>query len=205
MRPSDKELRKRGILFLGDSFTEGFGLLPEQSYPSLIEAKLGQNSPWQIINGGISGDTTMDAFYRLAPLLKRHSNVEVLVVFLGANDLFNQISPEFAYSYFKKIIEEARSTNSSMRIFVVEFPSIPGMGAKLATDFESIFPRLVKEMEIELLPFFLQGVMLQPEYCLADGVHPNAAGMEKVSVTVWNALFQNSSNIIDPLSLAPES
>ncbi len=184
------ENRHPAVLFLGDSFTEGFGLMPHQSFPAQIQRKLDElQMPLEIINGGISGDTVMDAYYRMGPLLRAHPNVEVLVVFLGANDLFNGISPEFSSSYFEKIIEDARNANPAMRILISRMPLIPGLET-YGRQFEEIFPALARNFDVELLPFFLDGVMLKPELCLPDGVHPNATGMEMVANTVWQTVFQ---------------
>ncbi|MBU44623.1 MAG: arylesterase [Spirochaetaceae bacterium] len=178
------------ILFLGDSFTEGYGLLPDQSFPAIIQRKLeNQERSWKVVNGGISGDTVMDAYYRLGPLLKKHAPVDYLVVFLGANDLFNQTDPEFSYNHFGKIIEDARRSNPAIQIFVARMPALPGMDPDRARRFEAIFDRLESEFQVELLPFFLEGVMLNSELCLPDGVHPNARGMALVAETVWEALF----------------
>ena len=183
------DTRPIAVLFLGDSFTEGFGLMPEQSFPARIQQKLEEiNSSVKVMNGGISGDTVMDAYYRLSPLLRAHPDVEVLVVFLGANDLFNGISPEFSEGHFIKIIDHARQANPDIRIMISVLPVIPGLESN-GREFEKIFPRLEQEYGVELLPFFLEGVMLEPELCLPDGVHPNAQGMNLVAGTVWQSVF----------------
>lgn len=183
---------EKTILFLGDSFTEGYGIREEQSFPSQIERRLeiqDGKTTWTVINGGVSGDTTMDAYYRLSPLLKRHDPVDYMMVFLGANDMFNRVNPDFSYKYMASIIEDARKHNPEMKIYVVRLPALPMLEGGDARRFESIYDRIETDFDVEMLPFFLEGILLNDDLCLPDGVHPNAEGMRLVAERVWKSLF----------------
>ncbi|MCB1138352.1 MAG: hypothetical protein KDK23_06320 [Leptospiraceae bacterium] len=183
-----ESIQRKTVIFLGDSFTEGYGLAAEHSFPSRIRARLAGREGWCIVNGGRSGDTVMDAYYRLDGLLKAHPRPDYLVIFLGANDIFRGVGVHFSYRYFGEIIDRARNVYPGIQIFVARIPSF-SMEKSRPGDFESIFPRLESEYKVVLLPFFLEGVLFRPELCLPDGVHPNAEGMQKVADNVWDFLF----------------
>ncbi|MCB1169419.1 MAG: hypothetical protein KDK25_03750 [Leptospiraceae bacterium] len=187
MNTPESKARKT-LIFLGDSFTEGYGLAEEHSFPARIQARLENGQSWHIVNGGRSGDTVLDAYYRLDGLLKEHPTAAYLVVFLGANDIFRGVDPQFSYRYFGEIIQSARKACPGIQIFVVQLPAF-NMEQPGAPDFEGIFPRLESEYSVILLPFFLQGVLFRPELTLPDGVHPNAEGMRRVALNVWEFLF----------------
>ena len=73
------------ILFLGDSLTAGLGVQQEQAYPALIQEKIREkNLPFDVINAGVSGDTTAGGLARLDWVLQK--KIDVLVLALGAND-----------------------------------------------------------------------------------------------------------------------
>ncbi|HMO18598.1 MAG TPA: arylesterase [Oligoflexia bacterium] len=192
------------IIFLGDSLTAGYGLSEQYSYPSLIEKKLrflGLN--YEVINAGISGDTTAGGLRRIkwliggkpspanfsseqgAEVIKRH---EVLVIALGANDGLRGFDPLVTKENLRSIILLARSELPGVSIILLGMKAPPNMGEDYTNKFDSIFKELADEYGLPFLPFLLEGVAARAEFNLPDGIHPNESGYEEISENVWQVL-----------------
>lgn len=179
------------ILFLGDSLTEGYRLTSAESFPSIIQQKLKKEGlNYKVINGGISGDTTGEALARVDGLFRAHSNIQVLIIFLGANDAFNQIDPAVMKRNLEEIVDRARSYVPGLDIYLVRFPAMHVMSPSYGRRFENAFRETSEAKNIQLMPFFLEGVFLKPHLALPDGVHPNAEGMALVAENVWQAMLE---------------
>lgn len=169
---ADRPLR---IVFLGDSLTAGYQLDPQQAFPALIEGelrRLGQQT--EVVNAGVSGDTTAGGLRRLPWLLRRQ--LDVLVVGLGANDALRGLSTEAAYNNLREIILTTRSRYPEAAVILLGMLAPPNMGRDYATAFNRIYPDLAAEFNLPLMPFLLEGVAAVPELNLPDGIHPNERG-----------------------------
>lgn len=175
------------LLFLGDSLTFGYGLPPEESYPSLIEQKLQEAEiDLEVINAGVSGDTSASGLRRLDWLFRREPAVMVLA--LGANDGLRGIPVETTRANLEAIVEAARARYPDMRILLAGMQAPPNMGQHFTDAFRRIFPELAAELNLALIPFLLDGVAGDPELNLADGIHPNPDGQKIVAENVWRVL-----------------
>ncbi|MFH0944719.1 MAG: arylesterase [Planctomycetota bacterium] len=175
------------VLFLGDSLTFGYGLSPDESYPSVIERKIEEAGlAYQVVNAGVSGDTTAGGLRRLDWLLRREPSVMVLA--LGANDGLRGIPVETTRSNLKAIVEAARKRFPDVRILLAGMQAPPNMGQQFTDAFRQIFPELAEELDLSLIPFLLEGVAGDPELNLPDGIHPNPDGQKIVAENVWKVL-----------------
>ena len=182
-QPAQKE--KGTVVFLGDSLTAGYGLGAEQAYPALIGRKLeAAHRPWQVVNAGVSGDTSAGGAARLDWVYRR--KVDVLVVELGANDGLRGIPPEATERNLRTILDRAKREKSRVLLVGMQLPE--NYGPSYRARFQAIFPRLARAYRVAYLPFLLEGVAMRPELNQADGIHPNAEGARKVADTVWKAL-----------------
>ncbi len=175
------------ILFLGNSLTAGFGLEPEQAYPAHIQQKidsLGWN--FQVINAGLSGETSAGGMRRLNWLLKQR--VDVLVLALGANDGLRGFSPKATEENLQEIINRTRKKYPDVKIVIAGMEALPNMGELFGKEFRAIFPRLAQRNRAALIPFLLEGVGGIPDLNLPDGVHPTAEGQRIVADNVWKVL-----------------
>lgn len=185
----------KNILFFGDSLTAGYGLRSSESFPALIQAKLaGGQQPYQVLNYGISGETSAGGRQRLATVLARQS-VEVFVLALGANDGLRGIPVRETTQNLKHILTEVKRQFPAALLVLagLEFPFDLGPmgGHKLgqyALEFKALFRALADELDVAFIPFLLQGVLGRRELNLPDGVHPNAAGQHVVAENVWAVL-----------------
>jgi acyl-CoA thioesterase-1 len=184
-RPASVPARwtRPAVVFLGDSLTEGQGVRPEESYPSLLERRMksaGLDLP--VVNAGISGDATDGALSRLERIAA--SPVSVLFVALGVNDAVRfRRSPEEIRSNLTRIIERGRAARARVVLAGMKLPiSFP---EEYRRSFENIYPELAKQYGIPLVPFLLEGVAADPALTQGDGLHPNAPGYRRVAEVVW--------------------
>ncbi len=183
--PDSKEAKT--IVFLGDSLTAGFGLDIAQAFPSLIQTNVDLlHLPYQVINAGLSGDTSAGGLRRIDWLLRRPINV--LVIALGGNDGLRGIPPELTRANLQGIIGKAKSRYPGLVVVVAGMRMPPNLGEAYTREFEGLFADVAKKNRAELVPFLLAGVGGVPELNQADQIHPTAEGHRKVAATVWEVL-----------------
>jgi acyl-CoA thioesterase-1 len=175
------------ILFLGDSLTAGLGVGEEQAYPALIEKKIREkNLPFEVINAGISGDTTAGGLARLDWVLQK--KVDVLVLALGANDGLRGLPMTQTKANLQAIIERVEAKNPQVKIVIAGMQIPPNMGGDYRAKFRQVFAELARENHAALIPFLLEGVGGHEDLNQADQIHPTAAGHQVVAENVWRVL-----------------
>ncbi|WP_201743847.1 arylesterase [Hymenobacter busanensis] len=185
----------RNIVFFGNSLTAGYGLPPQQSFPSLIQQKIDSAGlSWQCINAGVSGETTAGGLQRLPTVLAKR-RPDVFVLELGANDGLRGIPVRETSQNLQRIIDAVRKQYPEAQIVLVglEFPfDLSAFGghryARYADEFKAQFRPLAEKNHAAFVPFLLQGVLGRPELNLQDRAHPNAAGYRIVADNVWQVL-----------------
>jgi acyl-CoA thioesterase I len=183
-----KEENKKTVLFFGNSLTAGYGLSPEEAFPSLIQDRidsLGYN--YQVVNAGLSGETTSSGKNRLDWVLERQK-VDVFVLELGANDGLRGIDTEETRKNLVAMIEKARATYPNITIILAGMEVPPNMGPEYTAEFRQVFREVVEEKSVALIPFLLAQVAGNPELNQPDGIHPTAEGHEIVANNVWKVL-----------------
>jgi acyl-CoA thioesterase I len=173
------------IVFLGDSLTAGYGLAKDESVPSLIQKRLKDAGyPYEVVNAGVSGDTSAGGLNRLEWSLA--GDVKVLVIELGANDGLRGLPVAGLKQNLTEIITRAEGRNIKVILTGMEAP--PNFGPAYTSEFRSVYRQLAKEHDVVFVPFYLDGVAGIPNLNIADGIHPNAEGSRIVEKTVWAAL-----------------
>lgn len=168
------------VVFLGDSLTAGLGLDEDEAYPALLERELRKEGlPVQVINAGVSGDTSAGGLSRLGWLLGQHP--DVIVVGLGANDGLRAVPVAETEKNLREIVRRARAAGAGVLLLGMRIP--PNYGP-YADDFAALYPRLAKELDVPLVPFLLAGVGGVRGLNQADGIHPTAEGQEIVAKNV---------------------
>jgi acyl-CoA thioesterase-1 len=172
-------------VFLGDSLTAGYGLPKEASVPSLIQTRLRHSGyPHEVVNAGVSGDTSAGGLSRLEWSLD--GDVQVLVIELGGNDGLRGLPVASLKSNLTEIITRARARGISVILTGMEAP--PNFGAAYTSEFRDVYKELAREHEVTFVPFYLEGVAGVRDLNIADGIHPNAEGSRIIEKTVWSAL-----------------
>jgi acyl-CoA thioesterase-1 len=173
------------IVVLGDSLTAGLGLLETQSYPHLLQEKIDRDGfQYEVVNAGVSGDTSAGGLRRLDWALQE--DVRILIVELGANDGLRGLSVLEMKENLGKIIEGARAKNVIVVLTGMEAP--PNYGAEYAASFRAAYRELALKYKVLFVPFLLDKVAGQASLNQADGIHPNPEGAAIVADTVWNVL-----------------
>jgi acyl-CoA thioesterase-1 len=173
------------IVVLGDSLTAGLGLLETQSYPHLLQEKIDRDGfQYEVVNAGVSGDTTAGGLRRLDWALQE--DVRVLIVALGGNDGLRGLSVSEMKQNLSQIIETARAKNVIVILAGMEAP--PNYGAEYAAAFRQAYRELALKYKVLFIPFLLDKVAGQVSLNQADGIHPNPEGAAIVADTVWNVL-----------------
>jgi len=173
------------IVFLGDSLTAGLGLESSQSFPALIGQRLAKEGlNYEIVNAGVSGDTSAGGLRRLDWSLD--GDVKVLVVALGANDGLRGLSPAELRKNLSTVLDRAAARGVTVILAGMEAP--PNFGAEYTRQFRSVYTDLAQTYRVRFVPFLLQGVAGDATLNQADGIHPNGRGAEIVADLVWAEL-----------------
>ena len=175
------------ILFFGNSLTAGMGLTQKEAFPALIQKKLDSLAlPYQVVNAGLSGETTASGRNRLDWVLNQE--VDVFVLELGANDGLRGIPLQETHENLQAIINNVREKNPETEIVLAGMQIPPNMGQEYTSGFREIFPELAERNDVELIPFLLKDVAGIPALNQNDGIHPTAEGHEIVADNVWEVL-----------------
>lgn len=175
------------IVVLGNSIAAGYGLDPSQAFPALLQQKIDALGwDFEVVNAGVSGETTAGGLRRLDWLLREP--VDVLIVELGGNDGLRGTPVAATRSNLQQIIERTRDRYPDAHIILAGMQIPPNLGPSYAVEFQEVFPTLAREMDVELIPFLLEGVGGVRRLNLSDGIHPSAEGHKMVAETVWQTL-----------------
>jgi acyl-CoA thioesterase I len=153
-----------------------------RNFVSELQTRLDDNSRgWTIVNAGVHGDTTANALRRVNALLT--PDTRILILELGANDGLRGVAPSATERNLSEIIERAQAREIHVLLCGMMVP--PRYGWDHAVGFLELFPRLASRYDLTLVPFLLQGVVLNSELNGPDGIHPNEAGARRIADTVW--------------------
>jgi len=173
------------IVFLGDSLTAGYGLETSQAVPALIQARLQRAGyPFEVVNAGVSGDTSAGGLSRLDWSLD--GDVRILVIELGANDGLRGLPVAALRHNLEEIITRAQARGIAVLLTGME--ALPNYGALYTKEFRETFPALARAHKTAFMAFYLDGVAGKPELNIADGMHPNPDGAVIVADNLWRSL-----------------
>jgi len=175
------------VLFLGTSLTAGYGLPAEQAFPALIQQRIDEaGTGYEVVNAGVSGDTSAGGLRRIDWLLRQP--IAVLVLELGGNDMLRGLDVPAMQANLGEIIERTRAAHPRARVLIAGMRAAPNLGSQYAAAFDRSFADLAQRYDAALIPFLLVGVAAEPELNQPDGIHPTEAGHRLLADTVWVAL-----------------
>jgi acyl-CoA thioesterase I len=165
------------IVALGDSLTAGLGLPEKEGFVARLQGALAAKGvAAQIVNAGVSGDTTSDGLARLDWSVPEGTDAVILE--LGANDMLRGINPQVSRDALDAILR--RLTDRHIAVLLCGMRAAPNLGADFGRSFDRVYPELAAKYGALLYPFFLAGVAAEPSLNQGDGLHPNAAGVDVV-------------------------
>jgi acyl-CoA thioesterase-1 len=164
------------ILFFGDSLTAGFGLpTPTLAFPNQMEKELNKTSKRvNVINSGLSGETSAGGLSRLDWVLRKP--IDVFVLELGGNDGLRGLPLDQTKKNLQEIIDKVRTKYPSSKIILAGMMVPPNMGPTYSAGFKQLYPDLAAKNKCHLIPFLLEGVGGNEKLNQSDGIHPNEEG-----------------------------
>ncbi len=177
MTPSDAHAKTLRLAALGDSLTAGWGLPPSESFCAELERALkAKGHDVQVLNFGISGDTTAGGVARVGAVIAARPDGVILE--LGANDAMRGFDPALPEANLDRVLGELKKAN--IPVLLTGMRALLGMGKRYGDEFAAIYPRLAEKHGVKLYPFFLAGVAGDPALNQPDGIHPNYQGVREV-------------------------
>ena len=176
------------VVFMGTSLTAGYGLDdPAQAYPALLQRRADSlGLAVRVVNAGLSGETSAGALRRVDWVLR--GPVDAFVLETGANDGLRALDVDATRANVVAAIRRVRALRPTARIYLVQMEAPPNLGADYTARFRGLYPEVAKAEGVTLLPFLLAEVAGRPGLNQPDGIHPTAAGAERVASTLWPAL-----------------
>ena len=175
------------ILLFGDSLMSGYGLKENQTLSIILENDLKEAGyDIRVINGSVSGDTSEDGLDRIEEYTSG-GDIDLIVLGLGANDMLRRINPDQTENNLRNIIEIIKTNN--IEIVLAGMRASPTNGLAYKKKFDDIFPKLAKEYDLNLIPFLLRKVALNPKLNQSDGIHPNYEGAKVISKTIKESII----------------
>lgn len=185
------------VLAFGDSLYAGYGVAQNESFPRQLEKALqARGEAVEVRNAGVSGETTQGGLQRLAFTLDGLPRKPDLVLLgLGGNDMLRGLDPAQSEKNLREMLDMLKARQ--VPVLLTGMLAAPNMGAEYAARFNAIYPALAKDYGLPLYPFFLEGVIGNPDYMQADSIHPNPAGVDivagKIAPLVAGALRAESA------------
>jgi acyl-CoA thioesterase-1 len=165
------------IVGFGDSLMAGFGVGPGEDFAEKLQAALkAKGVDAEVVNAGVSGDTTGGGLSRLDWSVP--DGTQLVILELGANDMLRGITPDIAEKNLDGML--ARLKARGIPVLLAGMRAAPNLGADYRAAFDAIYPKLAQKYGVPLYSFFLEGVAADPQYLQADGMHPNAAGVDRI-------------------------
>jgi acyl-CoA thioesterase-1 len=184
---ASKQVTKKTVLFFGNSLTAGYGLEPSQAFSALIAKRIDSlGLPYEVINAGVSGETSSGGDARIDWILKQ--DIDVFVLELGGNDGLRGIEIAETKKNLQSIIDKVRAKNPETKMILAGMQIPPNMGQDYTTAFKNLYPELAQKNKMIFIPFLLEGVGGEASLNLDDGIHPNEEGQKIVAENVWKAL-----------------
>mgnify|MGYP003610631147 CR=1 FL=1 len=162
------------ILALGDSLTEGLGVDNDANYPAQLEVRLKElgYKDVKVVNSGLSGETSTGLVNRLDWVLQTKPDITILTV--GANDAIRGIDVATVEANIRTAVKRLQDNGSEVILGGMQI--YDNLGSDYVTSFAAIYPRVAKDMNVTLIPFFLDGVGGDPKLNQADAIHPTKEG-----------------------------
>jgi acyl-CoA thioesterase-1 len=179
-----REPRLRVVAF-GDSLTSGYGIGESRAFPAILQKKIDDAGlDYEVVNAGVSGDTSSRALPRLERALD--GDVRVLIVALGANDGLRGMPIETIRGNLSRIIETAQARGIQVLLCGMEaLPNARQGGLSYTLGFHNLFVELAARYKVPLVPFIMYNVIADAKLMQSDRVHPNADGARVIAGNIW--------------------
>ncbi len=170
------------LLILGDSLTEGYGVAQTAAFPALLQKRVEQDQlKWKIVSSGSSGSTSASGLQRIKWIAK--SKPQIVLLLLGSNDGLRGLKTSETEKNLNETIQWAQKEKIQILLGQLYMP--PNYGKKYTDDFAKIYSSVAKKNNVPLLGFLLEQVAGKSDLNLADGIHPNEKGHQKIAELMY--------------------
>jgi len=170
------------VIVLGDSLVAGYGLLKNDGFINQLQNKINSNNiKLNLINGGVSGETSSGLLNRLEWVLEEQ--FDGVIVSIGANDALRGINPKLTFQNINNILNYLKKKQIPSMLIGMKAPN--NLGKRYVNKFNSIYPNLAKIYKVSFYPFFLKDVVLVPSLNQNDMIHPNKKGVKKIVENIY--------------------
>ena len=174
------------ILVMGDSLSAEYGISRGSGWVKLLEGQLQkQGSQWLVFNASISGETSSGGLARFSNLLEQ-KKPGIVMLELGANDALRGLSIDETEKNLSKMIQLSKKAGAKVLLFGMQIP--PNYGQDYTKKFKDLYPKLATHEAVELVPFFMAGVVTNADFFQADKIHPNEKAQTILYKNVWGAM-----------------
>jgi acyl-CoA thioesterase-1 len=174
------------VLVFGDSLSAGYGIEVDQSWATLLQARLEQQGyEHRVVNASISGDTTESGAARISQAIDTFAPA-LIILELGGNDGLREITPATMRANLRSIIKTSADSGAAVVLLGIRIP--PNYGQRYIAEFDAVFRQLAAELDIPWIEFFMEGVALNEELMQDDGIHPNAIAQPILLDNAWPAI-----------------
>jgi acyl-CoA thioesterase I len=193
--------RPTRMVVLGDSLVAGFQLKASDAFPAQLERALkARGHSVEIINAGVSGDTTAGGLERLTWAIPDATDAVILE--LGANDALRGLDPALTKANLEKIILALKA--GGVEVLLAGMLAPRNLGGAYSSAFDAIYPELAKRHGLLLYPFFLDGVAFEGKFNLGDGIHPNGSGVAEITRRILPLVEQLLDRVRNKRAAAPK-
>jgi acyl-CoA thioesterase-1 len=173
------------IVAFGNSLTAGLGVSPDQSYPAHLQRILdAAGYAYQVVNAGVSGETTAGGVRRVSWVL--NNKPAIVILELGGNDGLRGLSLQETKANLERIIQQLQQASVTVVLAGMKLP--PNYGQDYTGGFEALYQALAKQYRLKMIPFFLDGVAGSSSLNQADGIHPTGEGYRLIVERVFPTL-----------------
>lgn len=177
------------VLIFGDSLSAGYGIDVEQSWTSLLQARLeSQGYEHRVVNASITGETTEGGAARIGAALERFEPA-LIILELGGNDGLRGFPPERMRTNLESIVTASKASGAAVVLLGIRIPL--NYGPRYTAAFEAAFQDVATEQGIPWIEFFMDGVALNEGLMQADGIHPNAVAQPLLLENAWPIISQS--------------
>ena len=187
-----------GVLVFGDSLSAAYGVPAGKGWVDLLAVRVheyardrggryvdAEGKPLVVVNASVSGETTQGGITRIGDALARH-RPQVLILELGGNDALRGLLLNRTKDNLAQMIMQARASGAKVLLFGMQAP--PNLGPAFTQRFAALYRELHEELKVAWVPFFFQGVALNPQLMQRDGLHPTTQAQPQLLDNVWPAL-----------------
>lgn len=176
------------IVAVGDSLTAGLGVAEEMAYPALLERKLRTAGyAYQVINAGVSGETSSGARSRMEWIITS-LKPDIVILETGANDGLRGVDPKLLEENLDRICFMLKENN--VQVLLAGMQMLPNLGPEYTQAFSDIYPRIAQKHQLVYMPFFLKDVAGETRLNQPDRIHPTADGYARIADNLYPYVLQ---------------